>query len=327
MKKFNITILLLTVIVLVGSISIFMFYRIENQQIQRERIYLIIKTVSENTLFWDNVINGAEVAANELGVEVIVRGPQKETNVEEQIQIIQELIDEKPTAIAVAAVDFDAIADVCDEIVKNDIIVVTFDSDANMISPHSFVATNNLSSSKRLGHELADIINEHGKVAILSHVEGAYTASERIDGFVQGIKPYPDIEVVGETYYTDNSREIAYEAVMEIVEIYPELTALYATNEVSLLGVGEAIKELGLEEQITVVGFDMNYSIALMIEEGVIDVSMVQKPFNMGYTAIKEVLEVKEGKAVEFVDTGSVLINKDNMFLPENQKLIVPYVD
>lgn len=327
MKKFNLTILLLSTVVLIIAISFFMFSRLDEQQVVKDEVYIVIKTTSENINFWGNVINGAEVAATELGVDVKVRGPEREINIEEQIQIMNEIIDKKPQAIAIAAVDYNALADVCEKAIDNDIVVVTYDSDAAMNRIHSFVATNNINASKRIGHELATLIDGDGTVAIVSHVEGASTAFERIEGFKQGVKPFGYVEVIESVYYTDNRWDKAYDSAMAIIESYPDIAAIYATNEVTLHGVGEAIKDSGYEDDILVVGFDMSQKIALLIEEGAIDATMVQKPFNMGYTAVKEALEVLGGKEPEVVDTGAVLIYKENMFLPENQKLIVPNVD
>lgn len=327
MKRFNITILLVAVLLVVGGLSLFMLNRLENQPKSKDQVYLVIKTVSENTDFWSNVINGAGVAATELGVEVVVKGPEREIYIDDQIALIKSIIEMKPEAIAIAASEYYALAEVCDEAVEAGITLVTFDSDAAMTKNHSFVATNNLSAAKRIGHELSTLMGGQGKVAILSHVEGAFTAIEREEGFLLGIRPFEEMVAREEIIYTDNSREIAYESAIRIIEENPDIDAIFGTNEVTLLGVGEAVKDLGLSDEIHVVGFDMNDEIALMIEEGAIDATMVQKPFNMGYIAVKEALEVMDGKEPEVVDTGAVLINKENMFLPENQKLIVPNVD
>jgi ribose transport system substrate-binding protein len=304
-----------------------MMLQLDKQVPKKEKVYMVIKTVSENTDFWDNVLDGAEVAATELGVEVIVDGPEREIYVEDQIAIMQSFVDLKPKTIAIAASDYKALSAVCNAAMDAGITLVTFDSDAEINQPHSFVATNSREAAQRLAHELATLIDGKGQLAIVSHVEGAFTTFEREDGFKKGLNPYPEIEVVSEGNYSDNYEEVAYEMTEGLVEKYPDLKAIYATNEGSLLGVGKAIRDLGLQNKITVVGFDMNSEIALMIEEDVIDAAMVQRPFNIGYLAVKEAIEVSKGKEPEVIDTGAVMINKANMFLPENQKLIVPSVD
>ncbi len=327
MKKFNISIILLGLLIVVLAISLFMFNRLDDQEIEKDEVYLVIKTISENTDFWSNVINGAEVAATELGVNVTVAGPEREIYIDDQVALVRDIIKEKPQAIAIAASEYNALAEVCTEVIEAGITLVTFDSDANVDLPHSFVATNNLSAAKRIGHELATLIDGVGKVAIIAHVEGAFTSFEREEGFRQGVRAFKDIEVLKKVRYTDNSKGIAYQATLDIVEGHPDITAIFATNEVTLLGSAEAIRDLGLQDEVFLVGFDMSRDIALLVEQDVIDATMVQKPFNMGYIAIKEALEVSNGKGVEVIDTGAVMINSSNMFLPENQKLIVPIVE
>lgn len=327
MKKINITILLFAVILIVVGISMFVIIRMDNQETKKKQVYLVVKAMGENTDFWSNVINGAEVAAKELGVHVIIKGTDKEIMIDEQINIMYEIIKERPEAIAIAANDYFDLNEVCEKAVEQGITLVTVDSDVNMSTEHSFVATNNKEAAKIIGNELASLMNETGEVAIVSHVKGVFTAFEREEGFKKGLQDFENIHILEKIYYANNSQKTAYKSVINIVETYPDLTAVFATNEVTLLGVARAIKDLGLEEEIIVVGFDMNREIATMIEEEIIDGTMVQKPFNMGYTAIKEALEVLEGKEVEKVDTGVVLINRNNMFSPENQKLIVPIID
>jgi len=326
MKKINITILLFVVIIIVGGISAFVMFKIENQAIEKRRVYLVVKTIDQKLEFWLNVVSGARVAAKELGVEVIIRGPEKETMVDDQIAIMEEIIKEKPEAIALAACDYHALGAVSEAAVKAGITLVTVDSDVEMISKHSLVATDNQGAAKRIGHELAKLMDEKGQVAIVAHIKGASTAFERTEGFKMGLQHFKEIELIGEPYYTNNNEHIAYKVALEIVETHPEIKAIFAANEVTLLGVAKAVRDLESEKKILVVGFDMNEEIATLIEQEVIDATMVQKPFNMGYTAVKEALEVLDGKEVEEIDTGVALINRENMFLPENQKLIVPVV-
>jgi len=327
MKKFNVTILLLSSLVLVGVISLIMLLQLDKEPVEKKRIYLIIKTVTENGDFWSNIVNGAELAAVELGVDVIIQGPQKELYVDEQIGLVEAIIVEKPVAIAIAATDYEKLGPVCDKAMEQGIILVTYDSDALMKNEHSFIATNNQAASQRLAHELATLMDGNGKVAIFSHIEGSFTSQEREEGFIKGLKPFEGISIVGDINYSDNNSDISYQKAMKVIEQNPDIQALYGTNEATLIGIARAVRDLELQNQVHVVGFDMSNDIAQMIEENIIDAAMVQRPFNMGYLAIKEVLEIEAGKEPNVIDTGAVLINKENMFLPENQKLIVPNVD
>ena len=317
--------LLLVLILLVG-ISIGAMKRLDYQGAKQQTIYLITKT-SEDIDFWISVAEGAKVAATELGVQVIIDGPTSETEVERQIDIIEKTIKKRPTAIAIAATDYERIGDVCQRAVDQGITVVTYDSDALFETDHSYIATNNLLASQRLAHELGTSMDGPGRVVILSHVKGSFSAFEREEGFKKGLKPFQQLTVEEEVYYIDNDMETAYEYAVHIIKTYPDMVALYGTNEIALQGIAEAVNDLNVQSEIYVAGFDINTRIAYFIETDVIKATMAQRPFNMGYLAVKEALEVQETKEPRQVDVSSVLINKENMFLPENQKLIVPFAD
>ncbi len=328
MKKYHnkMPYFLILVLVLLVGISIGAMKRLDYQGAKQQTIYLITKT-SEDIDFWISVAEGAKVAATELGVQVIIDGPTSETEVERQIYIIEEAIKKRPTAIAIAATDYERIGDVCQRAVDQGITVVTYDSDALFETDHSYIATNNLLASQRLAHELGTSMDGPGRVVILSHVKESFSAYEREEGFKKGLKPFQQLTVEEEVYYIDNDMETAYEYAVHIINTYPDIVALYGTNEVALQGIAEAVNDLNVQNEIYVAGFDINTRIAYFIETDVIKATMAQRPFNMGYLAVKEALEVQETKEPRQVDVSSVLINKDNMFLPENQKLIVPFAD
>ncbi|MBN2222881.1 MAG: substrate-binding domain-containing protein [Vallitaleaceae bacterium] len=324
MKKINLSIVLIGIILFMSAMMVYMLFSLRDGEKKKDQVYLVVKSTDESTDFWVNVVKGANVAATELGVEVIAVGPNSEIDIAQQIHIMEEIIEKKPEAIAIAACDYELLREVCEKAMKQGITLVTYDSDVNTKKKHSFVGTNSINAARRLAHEVGVQSKGQGQVAIISHVEGAFTAKERIEGFVRGLNSYPQMEVVGDIRYAKDSRQRAYENAIELIEQYPKLRVLYGTNEGSILGISDAIIEKGLKNEIYVVGFDMNLDIAQRIEEDVIDVIMVQRPFNMGYIAIREAIDVMNGKETENIDTSAVLINKENLFLPENQKLIVP---
>ena len=94
------------------------------------------------------------------------------------------------------------------------------------------------------------------------------------------------------------------------------------------MGAGRAIRELGLVGKVKLVGFDSSVKEVKLLEEGVLQSTIVQKPFNIGYLGIKTAVSVIEGdKMPRHIYTDSVIINKDNMYTEENQKLLFPFVE
>lgn len=244
-------------------------------------------------------------------------------DIRDQIQLVQDAIDEKTDAIIIAATDYYALTDICNKAVEEGIVLVTIDSDLDLDTAHSYIVTNNINAAKRLSHELSGILNKKGEILIVGHVLAASTTVDRIEGFTQGVKLNEQIKLYDRIFYADDNEDKAYDMTIEFLE-ENSVDAIFTTNEVTLTGVGRAIKDLGLEDDIYVVGFDVNNNIMQMLENGAVDITMIQRPFNMGYLAVEEVMNLLNKSDVRTIDTGSVMITKEIMFYPENQRLLVP---
>ena len=105
----------------------------------------------------------------------------------------------------------------------------------------------------------------------------------------------------------------------------PAVRGIVALNDPTAIGAARALSASGRKEDVVLVGFDNSAAVLGFVEADVVRDTIVQKPFNMGYLSIKVALELIRGKRVEpFIDTGSQVINRQNMLLPENQQLLFP---
>lgn len=327
MKRSKLSYLLIGVIIIIIVTIGVLLTGVSSGQ-KEEVIYFISKTNSENSTFWHSVERGVKVAADEIGVELIFLGPEREIDFDGQIKYVRDSIEMEPMAIILAASDYNALSGVALEVMAEDIVFLTVDSDVNISNDHSFIATNNVEAAKILGEELAQYMGETGTVGIISHLKGATSAIDREQGFKQGIDKYTGINVIQEIPYSSNDALTAYEKTKEFLEEYPETTGLFGTNEATLIGIAMAIEELEGSEEISVVGFDISEAAATYIEKGVIDAIIVQRPFNMGYLSVMEAYrQIKGGRSTDFIDVDVVLVNKDNIFDEENQRFIIPFLE
>jgi ribose transport system substrate-binding protein len=86
--------------------------------------------------------------------------------------------------------------------------------------------------------------------------------------------------------------------------------------------------DAGLAGRVKLLGFDSSLEEIKFIERGVLDATVIQKPFAMGYLAVRAALNaINKIPQARFIDTGSVLITADNLYLPENQKLLFPFAE
>ncbi|WP_157950052.1 substrate-binding domain-containing protein [Vallitalea okinawensis] len=291
-----------------------------------KKIGLVLKSVEEDLEFWQLVKMGAEVAAEELNINLEIQGPTDESDIHGQIRIMEDTIKTQPDAIILAACDYKYLVPVAEKAIKEEITLMTLDSNIAGGLATSFIATDNVNATRAVAHELAKLIKEEGEVAVISYVEGASTAIDRESGFTEALSEYKNIKIV-EIAYSDGLEDKAYEETKRIINKYPNLKGIFGANDPSALGVARAVEELGLEGEIVVVGFDSSLEQIQYLEDDITTAIVVQRPFNMGYIAVKTAVDSLSEKEVEsYIDTGFKLINKKTMHEKENEKLLFPFV-
>ncbi|WP_098746453.1 substrate-binding domain-containing protein [Paenibacillus sp. EZ-K15] len=291
-----------------------------------KKIIVGVKALDEIE-FWRVLIEGVNTASREFGVDVSVVGPTQEIEVDLQIQLLEEAIKQKPDAIVMAAGDYNRLVPVAESIRKADIPLIMIDSAVNGDYAQSLIATDNVNAGQKAGKELSSLLPADAKVAIVSFVQGTSTQIEREQGVRSILESRSGTEIVG-TYYSEGKEERAYEITKKLLLERHDLNGIVGLNEPSTVGAGRAIRELGLGGKVKLVGFDSSVKEVKLLEEGVLQSTIVQKPFNIGYLGIKTAVSIIEGdKVSRNVYTDSVVINKDNMYTEENQKLLFPFVE
>lgn len=292
------------------------------------RVIAVLKTIDLNMEFWEVVKSGMRTAAKELDIVLEIRGPWAESDVKGQIALMDSAIRDKPDAIVLASTDFNALVPSVEAAKQAGIVVVTLDSGVNSKLPASFVATNNIEAGEKAGNRMLALIGTGTPVAVVNHIRGATTAMEREVGAIRAFTAAGAGERLLPTRYTDNFELRAYGITRELMQERPDIEGILAMNEVSTVGVARALQDLGLGGKIRLVGFDNSRLEIKLIEQGVIDATVVQQPFNMGYLSVRAARDALSGKMPErFIDTGSLLITKETMYLPENQKILFPFLE
>jgi ribose transport system substrate-binding protein len=162
-------------------------------------------------------------------------------------------------------------------------------------------------------------------VAVMSYVKGSSTAIDR----ETGARDYLAGKVrLLDTLYSNADAALAYVQAAKLIAHTPVLRGIIALNDPTALGAARALSESGKQGTIALIGFDNSFPVLKYVERGVVRDTVVQKPFNMGYLGIKAARDLIRGKRLpRFINTGSVDISHDNMFRPENQKLLFPVAE
>lgn len=279
-------------------------------------IAVIVKT--ENANFWQNVKKGAEAAGKDLGNEykVTFQGPQAETAIDEEVNMVNNAINRGVSGIVLAASDPEALIPPVKKAFENGIPVVIIDSGINSDGKYyqSFLATDNRAAGKLAAEKLlAKHGMKKGKVAVMSYTPGAASAIERTGGFMDEVKKQQDIKLM-EPLYSQSDMVTALNQTIDVLTSNPDLTAIFGANEPTAVGMARAIKERGFAGKLVAVGFDGNQDLQNFVRDGTLEGIVVQSSYQMGYKGVNTINKIIKGEKVDkFIDTGVVFVTKDNI--------------
>ncbi len=284
--------------------------------------------------FWKSIHAGANKAAQEVGCEIIWKGPLKESDREDQIKVVEDFVTLGVSGIVLAPLDDTALRMPVAEAKRQGIPTVIMDSDLKAKDYVSFVATDNKKGGYTAGKELARLLNGKGKVAMLRYAEGSASTTNREDGFLDAMKETPGIEVVSSNQYGGATTESAYKASENMLGRFKgadgtvALDGIFACNESTAFGMLRALQDGGYAGKIKFVGFDSSSKLIEALKSGEMNATIVQNPFKMGYLGVKTMVASLNGETVEKrIDTGAYLVTKENMDQPEIAEILNPPLD
>jgi ribose transport system substrate-binding protein len=293
---------------------------------QGQTVTVVLKSLNVRSDFWQTVSAGAQVAARQAGVKIDLAGPLQETDAEAQIQALEQAIVRKPQAIVVAPINDTRMPGIIRRIRSAGIRLIIMDTPLDIEEPKPlFVGNNHVEAGRLAGKTVAQLTDNRPVAAIIGDSEHSVITSERIKGVEESLTPYSD-SMYG-TYYCDDSEDRAYQIARIILHGKHPINAFVTLNEAATLGVAKAIKNSGNVKPVRLIGFDSSVYEIQLLEDGVLNATIVQKPFNMGYLGVRMALDLLDGKPAPsntFID--STVITRSNMYTPENQKLLFPFI-
>jgi ribose transport system substrate-binding protein len=269
--------------------------------------------------FWKSVHAGAAKAAREIGVRIEWRGPLKEDDREEQIQVVESFVTRGVSGIVLAPLDDKALAPAVESAVRAGIPVVVIDSDLQGEAHSSFVATDNVRGGRLAGDHMAKLLDGRGRVAMLRYQEGSASTTNRERGFLEALGPFPGIEVASANQYAGPTTETAFEASENLLHAHRgseglRLDGIFCPNESSAFGMLRALQDGGHAGKVKFIGFDTSPKLVEALERGEMHATVVQDPIRMGYLGVRTMADVLRGERVEEIqDTGATLVTPENM--------------
>ena len=301
--------------------------------------------------YWQAAVQGINQACDELGVTANTTGPNAESDIADQVNMLNNAINKNPDGIALAACDQNSVIDSLKSALEKKIPVVCFDSgvpDAPEGSVYATVVTDNEQAGGIAAEHIYEAIKDrigNGQVRVGEVNQDATSAniSERGMGFINKFIELAKadgktVAVVGNDFYVnqvkDNGDEKSADVVLEVavpaqttVELCAteasnimnkdDTIAMFGSNQVSAEGVltaNQNLNKLGTDDdKIVAAGFDAGSVIKAAVKDGTLLGAVTQSPLMQGKISIETLAKICDGESVEDVTTDGYWYDSTNM--------------
>jgi ribose transport system substrate-binding protein len=291
----------------------------------KSEVYDLI-VMNSSLPYWQTVQAGFNKAAAEYGVTARVDGPEN-YDPKEELADFQKAVAAKPAGILVAVSDASVLGDAINSAVNAGTPVITVDSDAVNSRRLFFIGTNNLEAGRLGGRRMAEKLGGKGNVVIYS-ITGQPNIEERLKGFQDVFASSPGIKIADVVDIKSNELIAFDKTQMYMAQTGDKKVSGFVCLD-SACGkvVADAIARSGAKDRV-LVAWDVVPDTLNEIKSGVIDATVAQKPYTMGYVGLKELDVVFHDPPnplnqnwsadsfshfPEFVDTGTAIVDNSNV--------------
>ena len=281
-------------------------------------VALIMKSLANE--FFVTMADGAREhhAGNSDSYELIVNGIRNETDLAQQVALIDQMIASRVDAIVVAPADSKAVVPALARAAAAGIVVVNIDNklDEAILNEYEltipFVGPDNYAGARMVADYLAESLERGSSVAILEGVPTAFNSQQRTAGFVAAMDEGGMNIVAQQSAQWDQT--IAVTVASGILVQHPDLVAMLCANDNMALGAVAALTQAGRIDDVTVIGFDNITAVQTLIREGTVLATADQHAGLLAVYGIEYALEaIQSGAELEDRNTPVDLITADNL--------------
>jgi ribose transport system substrate-binding protein len=297
-----------------------------------EKLRIAFVPKGTNMTFWLTIRAGAIKAQRDLAergieVEILWKGPLREDDREQQIQVVEGFTSQKVDGIVLAPLDAKALVRPVEEAKRLGIPTVIVDSGLDSDDIVSFVATDNFKGGQMAADEMGRLLDGKGRVLLLRYMEGSASTTAREEGFLSRLKEaWPDVQLASSDQHAGATRDTGKRAAENVLNRFgTELDGVFVVNETSTTGMLLALQDSQLAGKVKFLGFDSNPAFVEAVRAGEMSGFVLQNPFGMAALAVETMVEHLQGRAVpQRIDTGVVVVTPENIDTPEVQELLEP---
>ena len=282
---------------------------------------------STQTEFWLSVFAGAEAAATEYNVKLTIVGPETEEDYETQNRMVAQAVADGAEALVFSAIDYENNAVAIDDAAGQGVRIVAIDSNVDSSAVSTYIGTDNYAAGQMAARAALERVEGELKVGIVNYDISSANGQERQRGAADIFQESGRAELVAVINTLAEAGQ-AQEDTAALLKKHPEINVLLAFNEPTSVGAAEAVENLGLSEQVFLVGFDSNVITIDGLQEGSMDALVVQNPYAMGYLGVESAYKLLSGQSGELeqtVDTSTQIVDRENLFSSDSQKALFAF--
>ncbi len=248
--------------------------------------------------FKAEILRGIEAAKNDLEdlqVEIFVEECQTDI-LQEALELLDHLLEQGVQGIALCVPDAPTITKRIQELNKQRISIVTFNSDLPECERLCFVGQDYRKSGRIAAELICKCIPRDGHVlAVIGNHEFEGHRS-RLNGFKERLQELNFSDSQMDVIESFNDYQITYRKVLDYLKEHPRLHAIYMANR-SVSGCTEAVKAAGKKGEVRIICHDLARSTKMLLEDGSVDFTITQDIYRQGYLPLiflREYLQKKK---------------------------------
>jgi ribose transport system substrate-binding protein len=282
---------------------------------RKPKVALVMKSLANE--FFSTMAEGARKhqTANPDAYELIVNGIKNETDLAEQVSVVEQMIARQVNAIVIAPADSKALVTVLKRAKEAGVLVVNIDNklddevlkQAGLSIP--FVGPDNRAGARQVGEALARQLKAGDQVAIIEGVPTAFNGQQRRLGFEDAMKAagMKVVSVQSGNWEMEKANNVAAAILGE----HADLKAILCANDNMALGAVSAVQAAGKTGKVLVVGFDNIAALRAMLADGRVVATADQHGDQLAVFGIEAALKILKGEAAPADKTTAVdLITK-----------------
>ena len=262
---------------------------------------------------WGQFEKGFMDACNELGWEGHYLAPTADNNMSELINLQETAITNGADVMIPLVIDVDAMSDMLDSAVRQNIAMVAVYQSAPQIP--GVIGTD----AKNLGYNVAEALVKclEGKqinVVTMQTTLSTTVQNLQVDAFEERLKELRPDAVIVRREECNSSAQIAQDKLSAVCIANPETNALVSFDSYAGLGAASYVESEGIQDDFCVIGIDDAKEILLAIKNGFMDATVAQMWYKMGYESVKLAEKVRNGEQIPAItDSGTAIVMPEDV--------------